>query len=223
MSSPTISLVSSYISPCLNPVNTGDPIQGYDEASLLQLIAEGDEQAFASLFHAWRDKLYFFILRITNSPQIAEDLVQDVFVKLWLNRDKLGGVRNFNGWLYRVSHNQAISGMRRMGLETTILAQMKKEATDASLPTDEALLLKQLQEKLQEAIDKLPPQQKLVYTLSRIEGLKQEEIASHLHLSVSTVKNHMTEALRNLRKNLGRDYPVSLIYMILLLSMSSPD
>ena len=199
------------------------PTAPYDEKALLRQVAEGNEQAFAQLFHAWRDKLYFFILRITNSPEAAEDLVQDVFVKLWLNRDSLGEITHFSAWLYKVTQNQAITGMRRMALETTILASMRRDAAASGQPTDEALLHKQLQEKLQQAIDRLPPPQKQIYTLSRIEGLKQEEIAQRLHLSLSTVHNHMNAALRHLRQDLGRDYPVTALYFFALLAAIAHD
>lgn len=182
--------------------------QVYDEQELLKSIAQGDEAAFARLFDAWRDKLFFFTLRITQSHQQAEDLVQDVFLKLWLNRSSLGGIENFRAWLYRVIQNQAISGLRRMALETSVLAKLKKENIGSGEPADEILLQKQLQQKLHEAINQLPPRQKEIYTLTRIDGLKQEEVASRLNISISTVQNHMTEALRRLRLILGKDYSV---------------
>lgn len=179
----------------------------YDENELLHLVAGGDEEAFATLFEAWRDKLYFFTLRFTQSPEQSEDLVQEVFIKVWLQKEKLTTITNFSAWLYSVIRNQAISGLRRVALETSIMAQLKREAVDKGEPADESLLYKQLKQKLQIAVDQLPPRQKQIYTLTRIEGLKQGEVAQKLDLSVSTVQNHMTEALRKLRAILGRDYP----------------
>lgn len=194
-----------------NNMSTG---HSEEEGMLLSRIAEGDEEAFASLFHTWRDRLYYFTLKITNSPQQAEDLVQDVFVKLWLQRSDLEGIYNFQAWIYRVIKNQAISDLRRMSLETTILAQLRKETVSKGQLADEQLLHKQLQQKLKEAIEKLPPRQKQIYSMIRIEGLKQEEIASRLNLSISTVQNHMTEALRKLRMILGKDYSLITISLI---------
>lgn len=202
--------------PLKNIMSTG---QTEEEGVLLSRIAEGDEEAFATLFHAWRDRLYFFTLRITNSSQQAEDLVQDVFVKLWLMRADLGGIYNFQAWIYRVIQNQAISDLRRLSLETTILSQLRREAASGGLSADEQLLHKQLQQKLQEAVERLPPRQKQIYTMIRIEGLKQEEIASRLNLSLSTVQNHMTEALRKLRMILGKEF--SLVTISLLWSALS--
>lgn len=185
-----------------------------EEIVLLSRIAEGDEEAFAMLFHAWRDRLYFFTLKITNSPQEAEDLVQDVFVKLWLQRSNLADISNFQAWIYRIIHNQAISGIRRLSLETAILSRLKWEFGESGQSADEALLHKQLQQRMQEAIGKLPPRQKQIYTMIRIDGIKQEEIASRLNLSISTIQNHMTEALRKLRTILGKDYNLVTISLI---------
>jgi RNA polymerase sigma-70 factor (family 1) len=185
------------------------------ENVLLQQIAAGDEIAFGDLFHAWRDKLYFYILRITNSSETAEDVLQDVFCKLWIKRSDLSEVNNFGAYLFRMAHNHAISGMRRMAQETIILSELRREALSSGLPIDETLLCKQVQEKLKQIVDQLPRQQRLVYTLSREQGLKQEEIALQLDITVSTVQNHMTQALRNIRKQLIHFFP-EIAYQIII-------
>ncbi len=186
----------------------------YDEKELLQKVALGDEAAFARLFHAWRDKLYFFTLKFTQSPQQSEDLVQDVFVKLWLHREQLSEISNFSAWIYRVIKNQAISALRKIALETTLMAELKKEAVAGGQPVEEELFHKQLQQKLMEVIEQLPPRQKQIYTLTRMEGMKQEEVAKLLGISLSTVQNHMTEALRKLKSTLLKDYPAISLYVV---------
>ena len=190
--------------------------QTYADKELLRQVAAGDELAFQSLFNAWRDKLYFYIFRITNSQENAEDVVQEVFFKLWVRRSALTEVDNFNAYLYRMAHNHAISGIRRMAQETVILSELRRDSIATGLPADEALLRKQVEERLKEIADALPKQQKLVYTLSREQGLKQEDIAGQLDISVSTVQNHMTQALRTIRQELGRYYPEALICIILV-------
>lgn len=194
----------------------------YNEKALLLQVAAGDETAFGTLFHAWRDKLYFFLLRITSSPETAEDVLQDVFVKLWVNRQSLVSIDHFSAYLYRMTQNHAINGMRRMSLETLVLCDLRREAITDGQPADEALLFKQMQEKLKEVINSLPPQQRLVYTLSREKGLKQDEIARQLNISISTVKNHMTQALRTIREHLGSQYPgMAMCGLILMAGLST--
>jgi RNA polymerase sigma-70 factor (ECF subfamily) len=180
----------------------------------LQQIADGSEEAFGMLFHTWRNKLYFFILRLSDSPEVAEDVLQDVFIKLWINRATLKSVDHFSAYLYRMAQNHVINHARRMALENSILEELQKgsHATEQTILTK--LAHKQLQETIEATINNLPPQQKLVYTLARVQGFKQEEIALQLQISVSTVKNHMTQALKTIRKQLRDQYPTIGLYLL---------
>ena len=185
------------------------------EKELLWQVASGDEAAFSDLFYLWKDKLYFFILRITSSPESAQDVTQEVFLKLWTHREKLRDVENFGAYLYSMTRNYAISGLRRMAMEATILSELGRSAIDSGKHADEVLLQKQVLEKVKEVVDQLPRQQRLVYTLSREQGLRQEEIARQLNITVSTVQNHMTLALKSIRKQLSHHAPGALYLAIL--------
>lgn len=189
----------------------------YNETELLRKVASGNEAAFAAIFHASRDKLYFFLLKITSSSDVANDMLQDVFIKIWVNRSGLAEVENFSSYLFKMAQNHAYNGMRRMALEKSILAQLKRDAVETGVPAEEELMYKQLKEKLKLAIDSLPSQQKLVYTLAKIEGLKQEEIAAQLNISISTIKNHMTRALKSIREQVGSQFPLSALFIASLL------
>lgn len=190
------------------------------ERALFLRIANGDEAAFAKLFHLWRDKLYFFILRITHSPEMAEDVLQDVFTKLWINRAKMTDFEYFQAYFYKMAQNHAISLMRRMAQETIILAELKKEMPAASPSLDEGMFQKELDKKMQAILEKLPPQQRLVYKMTREEGLKQEQIALQLKISPSTVKNHMTCALRTIRHDLLQYFRTTDFYLLVALFLS---
>lgn len=189
-----------------------------NERDLLLRVAAGDEAAFGDLFHLWRDKLYFFILRITGDPEMAEDVLQDVFVKLWLHRDNLSGIHHFDAYLYTMSQNQAISGMRRMARETLILAELRNSETVSGLAVEETVIQRELVKKLQAILHKLPSQQRLVYIMTREQGMKQEEIARALKISASTVKNHMTRALHTIRQELGQYYHTIPLFIFLLMN-----
>lgn len=170
--------------------------------TLFSRIAAGDEGAFAALFHQWRDKLYFYILRITHSEAKAEDALQDVFTQIWLNRSRLQDIQSADAYLYSMAKNRAISCIRQMARETLATAVLAQEDSQLVVLSDEQLIQKELQHTLHDIIHRLPPQQRLVYTLSREQGLKKEEIAARLNISASTVKNHMTHALRTIRQEL---------------------
>lgn len=185
----------------------------------MQRVASGDEDAFKNLYHSYRDKLYFFILRISSSAVMAEDAVQDVFLKIWQKRTELPAITSFNAYLYRMAHNHVVSGLRKMARETEVLTEIRHEMEDAGREVDDTLLFRQVQEKLQEIIKNLPRQQQLVYTMAREEGRRQDEIASMLNISSSTVKNHMTEALKTIRREMARFYPYSVAAIMVLLDI----
>ncbi|MGN7723685.1 RNA polymerase sigma factor [Chitinophaga sp. 22620] len=192
------------------------------EKELLQLAAGGNELAFTRLFHGYKYKLYGFVFRLTGSHASAEDVVQDIFEKLWKDRELLLQVERFSSYVFRMAQNQALNGFKRMAREVVILKQLAEAPANATFTPQGHLALKETQERLHNAIQQLPPQQKMVFLLSREEGIKHEEIAKRLHITTGTVKNHMIQALRTLRKHMHQ-YPNSLdtMYLLLLLPFFS--
>lgn len=173
----------------------------HNERELLRRVAKGDETAFRMLFDAYRDRLYFYILRITGSKETAEDVLQNTFLKLWLNRQVLDGVQNFNAWLFRISQNDVMNGLRRKALEAVLLrGELAQPAP--GMEAGELLHYKQVREIIQKAVGTLPPQQRKVYILRREEGLKIKEIADTLDISGLTVKKHLTAAQKTIRNAL---------------------
>lgn len=186
------------------------------EQELLKQSAAGDAAAFAELFRMYRHKLYSFLLRASGSPEMAEDITQDIFLKLWKNRELLTGIEQFGGYIYRMAQHQVINSLKRMARETLILGELGKAQPLAGPDAEAQLSLQEVTQSLHHALDKLTPKQKLVYTLSRERGLKHEEIARYLNISPSTVNNHMIEALRLIRQQL-RTSPEAFTVLLLLL------
>lgn len=143
--------------------------------------------------------------KLTDSAELAEDVVQEVFLKLWQNRAALSGVENPGGYIFRMAQNQAVTAFRKMARETLVLAELKDTVIKPLVNAEDALAARELETKVRQVIETLPPQQKLVYTLSREQGLKYDEIAEKLQISPGTVKNHMIQALRTLRNALFKD------------------
>ncbi len=185
------------------------------EKELLRLAAGGNELAFTRLFHGYKYKLYGFVFRLTGSHASAEDVVQDIFEKLWKDRGLLLQVESFSSYVFRMAQNQALNGFKRMAREVVILKQLADAPANATSTPQGHLALKETRERLHNAIQQLPPQQKMVFLLSREEGIKHEEIARRLHITTGTVKNHMIQALRTLRKQM-QQYPNSLDTLYLL-------
>lgn len=186
------------------------------ESNLLRQLAEGNESAFTELFHAYRDKLFSFILHICASPQLAEDIVQDVFLRIWTMRSDLLEIRDLGPYLYRMSHNHAINMLRKNARES--LLRSKIQSLSPLNHPEREVQRKETEALIGNAIKGLPKQQKQVFILSREQGLNQKEISEKLEITIPTVKSHMTQALRSLRSTCRHLYPITKLAILLTLA-----
>ncbi|MEI9959539.1 MAG: RNA polymerase sigma-70 factor [Ferruginibacter sp.] len=192
----------------------------YNEKDLLAQVSKGDELAFRELFNAYHGKLYTYILKITDSKETAEDTVSDVFLKLWSDKERLTQIQNLNAYLYRMAHNNAYNGLKRMAKQTLIITELERSAGYEFSGPDDKLVRKEVRELIYEAVGKLTPQQKAVFKMSREEGLKQEDIAQRLNISIFTVKKHLTDALNYLRKEISDSYGSQAITVCLIYGLA---
>lgn len=167
------------------------------ERALLCRIAQGDEAAFGELFQAYHQRLGAYVLRLTESRQATEEIVQDVFVKVWVRRATLVEIQHFDSYLFTAARNHVFNYIRNMARERDRQAALAAEVLVAETPEDDYHML------LDEAVAQLPQQQQRVYRLHKQEGLSHAEIASRMQLSVETVKKHMHLALRTIRDRLS--------------------
>lgn len=185
-----------------------------NEPTLLKLVAEGDELAFRKIFNHYKDKLFGYTCRITDNEELAEEIVMDAFLKIWCNREDLIYINRFDAYLYTIIRNRAFSAIKRRAHEALIITKLSHVSSEYQECTEETVVYNEYQCLLKNAINKLPPQQKLVYSLSREEGLKYEEIADQLNLSKNTVKAHLKKALNALRLVVSNFLMLSLVTLI---------
>jgi len=170
-----------------------------NETDLLVRVAEGDEKAFGILFHHYRERIYSYALHLFGNSGLADELVQDVFLKVWLSRDKVQHILRFDSWLFIIARNQVFDTLKLLAKEDSARKQMASLQGQDTNTVEDQLLTKENELILQEALSRLSPQQKLIFTLSRHQGMKHEEIASRLNISRNTVKTHLVHALKTLR------------------------
>ena len=193
-----------------------------NERDLILQVAHGSEDAFAGLFYAYGDKLYSFILSISEDTQISEDTVQDVFLKIWQTRHSLIQIQNFNAYLFRMAHNHVLNLLQRRAKEILILSEMAKQSNTAKAIYAD-LDFKEACDIYRKAVENLPVRQKQVFVLSRQQGLKQEEIAHRLDISATTVKSHMQSAMRSIRTHCSNsipDLPLGMLFVIVCFFLS---
>ncbi len=188
-----------------------------NEKDLLRRVAEGDETAFRSLYDHYRKKIYALGLFLTRSESSAEELVQDVFLKIWEKREYLREIDYFNAWLRTVARNTAINYLRTKAMEKLELRRLPVSENDNRF-TENAAADREYSALLQTAVGQLPLQQRKVYVLHRQQGLCHEAVAEKLDISVLTSKKYMKLALRSIRNFLERrmDAAVSIAIMISL-------
>jgi RNA polymerase sigma-70 factor (family 1) len=171
-----------------------------DEKELLVKIAAGDEHAFASVFRHHHKLVYDFALRLTRSKNHAEEVVQKIFIRIWLNRAKLADIENFAAYLNRSARNESYSVLRTMAARAVREVELTDEGLICSSDSTHRLIYKESSALLKKAVESLPPQRKLVYQLCHEEGLKYEEVALQLNISPGTVHKHMKLALKSIRE-----------------------
>ncbi|MDR6570610.1 MULTISPECIES: RNA polymerase sigma factor [Chitinophaga] len=168
-----------------------------DEAGLLGRIANGDTAAFAMVFAHYRKQLYTTIYHLTGSRELAEDVLQEVFMKVWLHRERLPVITHFGGWIYRVTEHAGFKVIRE--LRRTVSDPQSQAETDKKDPLD-LYIEKELDTLLDEAVARLPDKQQQTYKLIKQEGLKRNEVADQLLVSPETVKWNLDQAMRSIRR-----------------------
>jgi RNA polymerase sigma-70 factor (family 1) len=179
------------------------------ENDLLLRVAGGDEHAFSELFNTHHQLLGTHIYRITGSAELAEEVVQDVFLKIWLSRESLAAVQHFRAYLFVISKNHALNCLRKLAKER--LRQKTIEENAMALMPEENSGLDTYYSLLDEAIDHLPPQQQKVYLLSRHKRLKYDEIASQMGLSRETVKKYLQASTHSITNFVQSNMDISAV------------
>lgn len=186
-------------------------ISTYDEKELFLRISEGDEKAFGELYRIYVGRLVPFVSRMVRSDAIADEIIQEVFLSLWISRDKLPGVQEPKAWIFRIASNICYSHLRKAITERKALSHIGGAGEGEVHHHTEAGELTRL---IRQAIGQLPKQRKKIYRLSREAGMTIPEIAQKLGISHSTVKNTLVTSLQSIREFLrerGYDLPLLII------------
>lgn len=173
-----------------------------DKNELVKSLSKGDQNAFRHLFLSYFPKVKKFIEQLIKDETTAEDLSQDIFVKLWESKERLSEIEFFDAYLYRMAKNSVITQMKRDLYNVTYLEHEYSKKNEF-VSIEEELFAKEVRLLVELTVSKMPAQRKKVFEMSRIEGLKNDEIAEKLHLSKKTIENHLNLALKEIRKTIS--------------------
>ena len=185
---------------------------------LVTQLKNGDMLAFDRIYELYSHKLYSFVFRIIKNEAEAEDIVQEVFVKIWESRDKLEDYKLLNSFLFTIAYNHSIDLIRKRINNSKYLGHLRNSSVfQPGTTTISEVEFNDLSDHVQKLISKLPERQKQVYLLHRETGLTYPEIAAQLGISKNTVENHMVKALKYLRQNMDSSLLVNLLFVSLFL------
>jgi len=183
------------------PVSPGLAPMHWDanEKELLSKVAKGDIAAFTCLYERYRRKVYFIAWKLLKNEAECEDVIQEVFTRIWVNRGMLGTIENFNSWMNTLIRNHLYNCLRKKANQDSFISGLTKHDINNGDTESDQIELRELQAQIKQAMNSLTTQQKKVFQLSRIEGFKHSEIAGILGISIETVKKHVIQAIGKIK------------------------
>jgi len=189
----------------------------HDDRELVIQLQAGNMLAFDAIYKKYNQKLFRFAYYVLKSREDAENIVQEVFVKIWENRDKIRSHSSFSSYIFAVTHHATIDLIRdklkdnKFRDHLLFLQEPFENPVQADMELDEA------RNQAQEALAKLTERQRQIYLMHREEELTYNEIADKLSISVNTVENHMAAALKKLREHLKTSSSIGILFYFLFI------
>lgn len=173
--------------------------------NFVECLNEGNKEAFKVLFELYYNKLLYFAQSYISNKEDAEEIIQDVFVKIWEKRKRI--TTNINGYLFKTTKNACLDYLRSKRYKLAIsdnMLQLEALINFHALSDKDSLSVieKELEQKILAGIELLPEKCKQVFVKSRIDGLKNSEISDELDISIKTVENHISKAIKHMRVHL---------------------
>jgi len=185
---------------------------------LVKLLKKGDMKAFDIIYKKYSKRLYGFVFRYVKQEADTEEIVQDVFIKIWKSREKIDVYSSFESFLFTIAHNATVNLLKKRATEQKYVEHVKSlQNLEKAYELTDEIHYKELKQKLQGFLNELSPRQKEIFQLSREEGLSNTEIAKKLGISVQTVKNHLVTALSFLKSKLDNGLLISGLFISLFL------
>ena len=182
------------------------------DEELVEKLRKGDHEAFDAVFGKYGNRLFGFALKYLRSKEEAEGLVQDVFLKIWENRKKLKKDSSLKSYLFTISYHNICKIFRKKQLQGKLREEIGL-GSEISVDTQEQIDYDFTLEQIEHFIKQLPPKQKTIFLKSRKEGKSTREIAKEMHLAPGSVDNHISAAIKFLRKHVSGNNLAILLFL----------
>jgi len=182
------------------------------------LIQKDDRVAFFYIYERYFKRLYGFVLKFIKQKEDAEEIVQEVFVKIWESRNKIDAYSSFESFLFTVAYNASLNRLRKKTNETKYIEHLKSlQQINNSPDLIDEIYFNELTSRVQSLLNELTPRQKEIFLMSREKGISHDEIAEKLDISVNTVKKHMANTLAFLKSHIDNSLAINLLFFFLFL------
>jgi RNA polymerase sigma-70 factor (ECF subfamily) len=172
------------------------------DATIMESVKSGDLRMFENFFRSHYQMLCYYALKFVSSPDTAEEIVQDLFYTLWEKREELTITTSLKAYMYAATHNRCLKYLDHRQIELKYEKYYREQAVDSYEPASDMTNINEIQQVINKTLDSLPEKCSRIFRLNRFEGLRYNDIAKELSISVKTVEAHMGKALKMLRKNL---------------------
>ncbi len=188
-----------------------------DTEELIRRLKKEDKSAVDDLFNYYYPRLYHFSRSILKIEDEIDDILQEVFVKIWLNRQRIGNAETFNSWIFTITKNEILNLIRNNLKDQTFKDELYLRSVGEEYQTSSPVEYEEIKAGIDKIVANLPEKRQQVFILSRTEGRSNKEIALHLNISEKTVEDHITHAIKQIRLSLNEMGILSILYFYLFL------
>lgn len=183
------------------------------QQQLLNQLSQGDESSFTTIYKAYSRPLFLRVVNMIKSEEDAREIIQELFIKLWQNRERINTIVSFQSYLYTIANNLVYNYFRKINSDQALIRKLLLNAAEYYLDGQELLENKEAKEIFEKAIDQLTPQCKQVFRLCKIEGKSHKEVAELMGISMPTVNSHMTNAVKSIREYMLKNQDIAILLM----------
>ena len=184
---------------------------------IIRRLKKDDKSAVDELFSYYYPRLYHFSKSILKIETDIDDILQEVFVKIWLNHAKIGNAETFNAYIFTITKNEVLNLIRSKLKDHTFKDELYLRSVAEEYQTQNQLEFDEIKNGIDQIVAGLPEKRQQVFILSRTEGLSNKEIAQQLNISEKTVEDHITHAIKHIKKTMKDMGIISLLYFYLFL------
>jgi RNA polymerase sigma-70 factor (ECF subfamily) len=189
-----------------------------DEVVVLQRLQAGDETSFTTIYRHYYSSVQTRVLQFVHSPQLSEDIAQEIFLKIWENRDKLGEVRSFRSYLFITTRNHTLNVLKTAARSEAGMSEILRFFNASRNTTEDDVLNNEYVAFIRKKLDELPPRTREIFRLCREQSKTYDEVATELGITRDAVKSRMMHAMKILKSSVEKEIGLPFVIFLVLLN-----